>query len=181
LRNSIVADDYAMSTGIYGNKYLIPFLFEEGMGDAAMEILFNRRHTSFGTMMDDGATSVWEVLEMHHVETDRSHGISSYNHPMHAGFAYVYYAYLGGIQPAEPGFKTFVVKPITSRVLITLRLRMSVNTERSKCKLIKQIGDMHMLSKSLQIRMRFCRSKKALRLLPNRALRQFVMRMTPVA
>ncbi|MBO5842104.1 MAG: hypothetical protein J6R46_03810, partial [Clostridia bacterium] len=28
-----------------------------------------------------------------------------------AGFAYIYYAYLGGIQPAEPGFKTFVVKP----------------------------------------------------------------------
>ncbi len=111
LRNSIVADDYAMSTGIYGNKYLIPLLFEEGMGDAAMEILFNRRHTSFGTMMDDGATSVWESLDMHHVETDRTKGVASYNHPMHAGFAYIYYAYLGGIRPAEPGFKTFVIQP----------------------------------------------------------------------
>ena len=100
-----------MSTGIYGNKYLIPLLFEEGMGDAAMEILFNRRHTSFGTMMDDGATSVWEALDMRHVDTDRTKGIASYNHPMHAGFAYIYYAYLGGLQPAEPGFKTFVVKP----------------------------------------------------------------------
>ena len=76
-----------------------------------MEILFNRRHTSFGTMMDDGATSVWEVLEMRHVEPDRSKTVSSYNHPMHSGFAYIYYAYLGGLQPAEPGFKTFVVKP----------------------------------------------------------------------
>ena len=111
LKNSIIADDYAMSTGIYGNKYLIPLLFEEGMGDMAMEILFNRRHTSFGTMMDDGATSVWEALDMHHVETDRTKGVASYNHPMHAGFAYIYYAYLGGLQPAEPGLKTFVVKP----------------------------------------------------------------------
>lgn len=111
LRDCIIADDYAMSTGIYGNKYLIPLLFEEGMGDAAMEILFNRRHTSFGTMMDDGATSVWEVLEMHRIERDTGKPVSSYNHPMHAGFAYIYYAYLGGIQPAEPGFKTFVIKP----------------------------------------------------------------------
>ena len=111
LHDSIVADDYAMCTGIYGNKYLIPLLFEEGMGDAAMEILFNRRHTSFGTMMDDGATSVWEALDMRHVDTDRTKGIASYNHPMHAGFAYIYYAYLGGLQPADPGFKTFVVKP----------------------------------------------------------------------
>ena len=111
LQNSIVQDDYAMSTGIYGNKYLIPLLFEEGMGDMAMEILFNRRHTSFGTMMDDGGTSVWEQLDMHHVETDRSMVVPSYNHPMHSGFAYFYYAYLGGLQPAEPGFKTFVVKP----------------------------------------------------------------------
>ena len=111
LRDRIIAEDYAMSTGIYGNKYLIPLLFEEGMGDMAMEILFNRRHTSFGTMMDDHGTSVWERLDMHHIETDRSTGISSYNHPMHSGFAYIYYAYLGGLQPAEPGFKTFVVKP----------------------------------------------------------------------
>lgn len=111
LRTSIIEDDYAMSTGIYGNKYLIPLLFEEGMGDMAMEILFNRRHTSFGTMMDDNATSLWEVLEMKHVETDRSKAVSSYNHPMHSGFAYFYYAYLGGIRPAEPGFKTFIIKP----------------------------------------------------------------------
>lgn len=111
LHDSIIDEDYAMSTGIYGNKYLIPLLFEEGMGDAAMEILFNRRHTSFGTMMDDNATSVWEQLEMHQIEADRSHVVPSYNHPMHSGFAYIYYAYLGGLQPAEPGFKTFVVKP----------------------------------------------------------------------
>ncbi len=111
LRQSIINDDYAMSTGIYGNKYLIPLLFEEGMGDQAMEILFNRRHVSFGTMMDDGATSLWECLEMRGIDPDRTKGISSYNHPMHSGFAYFYYAYLGGLRPAEPGFKTFVVKP----------------------------------------------------------------------
>ena len=111
LRESIIRDDYAMSTGIYGNKYLIPLLLEEGMGDMAMEILFNRRHFSFGTMMDDNGTSLWEVLEMHHIEPNKNRAVSSYNHPMHSGFAYIYYAYLGGLRPAEPGFKTFVVKP----------------------------------------------------------------------
>ena len=59
----IRSDDYEMPTAIYANKYLVPLLVKEGYGDIAFEFLFNRRHYSFSTMMDDGATSVWEGLD----------------------------------------------------------------------------------------------------------------------
>ncbi len=103
-------DDYAMSTGIYCNKYLVPALCEAGQGDVAMKFLFNRDHDSFGTMMDKGATSLWECLE-HDFTMPREVGTASYNHPMHSGFAYFLYAYVGGIKPLTPGFATFEVSP----------------------------------------------------------------------
>ncbi len=103
-------DNYAMSTGIYGNKYLIPALSIEGYGDIALKYMFNRGFHSFGTILDKGATSLWECLE-HDFTMPREVGTASYNHPMHAGFAYFLYAYVGGIKPLTPGFATFEVSP----------------------------------------------------------------------
>lgn len=103
-------DDYAMPTGIYCNKYLVPVLCDAGQGDIAMKYLFNREHDSFGTMMDKGATSLWECPE-HDFSQPREKGSSSYNHPMHSGFAYFLYAHVAGIKPTTPGFKTFTVAP----------------------------------------------------------------------
>lgn len=109
----IEADDYAMSTGIYGNKYLIPALSENGYGDMALKFMFTRDHISFGTMMDDGATSLWECLELKGIGHPREQGVSSYNHPMHSGFAYFLYAHVAGIRPLKPGFAEFEIAPCT--------------------------------------------------------------------
>lgn len=111
LVNMIKDDDYEMSTGIYGNKYLLPVLFEEGYGDVAMKIMFTREHTSFGTMLDDDATSLWECLEMKNIGMPYEVSTSSYNHPMHSGFAYCLYSDIGGITPLSPGFADFEIRP----------------------------------------------------------------------
>lgn len=105
----IVDDKFVMTTGIYGNKYLIPMLFENGLGDDAMRIMFGRTFHDFGTMIDDGATSLWECLEMKLVGMEGL--VPSFNHPMHSGFAYMYYAQLAGIKPLKPGFAEFEVRP----------------------------------------------------------------------
>jgi alpha-L-rhamnosidase len=60
-------------------------------------------------MMDDGATSLWEQLEIKAV--DEKIIVPSYNHPMHSGFAYFYYAHLAGIKPTSAGFETFEISP----------------------------------------------------------------------
>ncbi|MBQ3870352.1 MAG: family 78 glycoside hydrolase catalytic domain [Clostridia bacterium] len=101
---------YIMTTGIYGNKYLIPMLFETGHGDVAMKVMFGRTFHDFGTMLDDGATSLWECLEMENVGM-KNRFVASYNHPMHSGFAYMYYAELAGIKPVKPGFAEFEISP----------------------------------------------------------------------
>ncbi|MBP1587991.1 MAG: family 78 glycoside hydrolase catalytic domain [Clostridia bacterium] len=107
----LASDGFRMHTGIYGNKYLIPVLFDEKLGDEAMKYLFGRDATSFGTMLDDNGTSLWEDLGLNFREPDRSVGVASYNHPMHGGVLYVYYEHIAGIKPVEPGFRRFAVKP----------------------------------------------------------------------
>ena len=105
----IVDDKYVMTTGIYGNKYLLPMLYETGLGEDAVKIMFGRTFYDFGTMLDDGATSLWECLEMKSVGMKGL--VASYDHPMHSGFAYMFYAQLAGIKPTEPGFKSFEISP----------------------------------------------------------------------
>ena len=110
LLNGLEKDEYAMYTGIYANKYLVPVLFENGVGDVALRFLFNREKISFGTLMDDGATSIWEDLEL--CSNQPSHKSSaSYNHPMHGGFLYFCYMNLAGFVPTLPGFATFDFAP----------------------------------------------------------------------
>jgi len=104
-------DNFAMYTGIYANKYTVPALSKLGYADTAMKFLFNRDAFSFGTMLDDNATSMWECPDMHFVETNRNVNVASYNHPMHGGFMLAYYENIAGIEPIEPGFRKFKVEP----------------------------------------------------------------------
>lgn len=110
LAKSIKDEDFELHTGIHANKYLIPALCEEDLGDMALQVLFTPDHPSFHTMMEDGATSVWECYDIKSV-MPRELSVSSYNHPMHTGFAYFYYAHIAGITPIAPGFARFAIKP----------------------------------------------------------------------
>ena len=111
LVSMIKEEDYELHTGIYANKYLIPALCEGGYGDMALDVLFTTKHPSFRTMMDDDATSVWECYDMSKIMR-REWPVSSYNHPMHGGFAYFYYAHIAGITPITPAFSRFAIKPV---------------------------------------------------------------------
>ena len=102
---------WEMSTGIYANKYLIPAMLELGLGEEAAHVLYGRDHSSFGTMMDDRATSLWEQADMRFIEDRPVGSVSSYNHPMHGGYLYAVYTHLAGIRPGTPGFGTVRFDP----------------------------------------------------------------------
>lgn len=104
-------DDYEAPTGIYANKYLVPVLTEAGYGDMALKYLFHERHRNFGTMLDEGATTILEVPDIYQVLKDRNVGAVSHNHPMHGGFLYYCITHLSGIKPLTPGFGKFAFRP----------------------------------------------------------------------
>lgn len=124
LVKQIEAENFEMSTGIYGNKYLVPALLDAGYGDTAFRFLFNPDFISFGQMLDQGATSIWEALYMHEVETDRNFRTSSYNHPMHGGFLYTCMTHIAGIRPLKAGFEQFAFKPCLTSLTDTVDMTM---------------------------------------------------------
>lgn len=122
----IEEDNYEMSTGIYGNKYLTAALLEAGAAETAFRFLFNRNFPSFGTMLDGGATTIWEAPYMHGIEYDRNFFVSSYNHPMHGGFLYTCITHIAGITPLRPGFAAFSFKPCLTA--LTKDVSLSLDT-----------------------------------------------------
>ena len=101
-----------MPTGIYGNKVLVEALATNGLQDLIPEILFNRRHGSFATMLDRGATTLWEGFDQFGIGDPPDVRVRSYSHPMQGGFLSFLYERVAGIRPLSPGYETFEIAPI---------------------------------------------------------------------
>lgn len=98
-----------MATGNMGTKALVEVLCRAGEDDLAYELMVQRTSPSFGYMLDQGATSIWERWE-----ADRDNNImNSRNQPMLAASAVWFYKYLGGIRLAKDsaGGDRLVIEP----------------------------------------------------------------------
>lgn len=85
------------------------YKFEALLADrkAFTPVVFNRVADDWGFMLEQGATSFWETIKG---EADFD-GAGSLCHGWSALPAYLYQAYLLGVRPVTPGFKTFEVDP----------------------------------------------------------------------
>ena len=98
---------YRLSTGNITTKYLLDMLAKHGYADTAWKLLSREEYPSWGYMIANGATTVWERFE-HKFGS----GMNSHNHPMYAAVGYFMYAHLLGIRPLSAGFSHFTVDPI---------------------------------------------------------------------
>ena len=89
-------------------------LTEHGHVDVAYKIAAQSTYPSWGFMLKNGATTLWERWEFLTGDAMNSH-----NHPMMGSIGSWFYKYLLGIVPesAHPGFEEFVIKPYIPREL----------------------------------------------------------------
>jgi alpha-L-rhamnosidase len=87
--------------GIIGNKAFWPALTDYGYGDRAYAAANKTGDPSFGYIISQGATTLWEGLS----------GARSHNHAFFGTIDQWFYEYLAGLKPAAPGFKRISVKP----------------------------------------------------------------------
>lgn len=95
-----------LSTGIYGTRILLEQLSRNGRGDVAFALANRKTFPSWGWMLENDATTLWE----HWAGSDDTF---SNSHPMFGSISGWFFRWLGGIQPADDavGFDHIVIRP----------------------------------------------------------------------
>ena len=107
LRRAVVEQsDCHVDTGIVGTRYLFDVLTENGMAEIAYKVATQRSYPSWGHMVEEGATTVWERWEKL-----EGQGMNSHNHIMLGSIDAWYYRVIAGLGLTEPGWKRVRIKP----------------------------------------------------------------------
>ena len=97
-----------VSTGVVGIQQLMRTLTDRGRGDLALKIATNDTYPSWGYMVRNGATTIWELWNGNTADPAMNSG----NHVMLLGDLILWeYEYLGGIRALEPGYSKIQLKP----------------------------------------------------------------------
>ena len=104
----IVVHGKHLNTGIVGTRYILDVLVEQGYAELAYQLVTETTYPSWGYMLKEGATTLWERWEY---LTDV--GMNSQNHIMLGSVDAWFYRFLGGIQidPSVPGWQKIIIKP----------------------------------------------------------------------
>jgi alpha-L-rhamnosidase len=107
LAQDILKRGLHLSTGFLGTGYLNPVLSSNGYHALAWELAKQTTYPSWGYMVKQGATTVWELWN-----SDKAGpGMNSRNHFCLGAVGEWYYESLAGIGPEQPGFQTLHIAP----------------------------------------------------------------------
>ena len=103
LLDEIQNTDKHLDVGFHGMKYLLSALLENDLVELGYQMITRLDYPSFGYMIEQGATTLWEDWE----------GELSQNHHAFSDVSNFFYQGLAGIRldPKSPGFKSFILKP----------------------------------------------------------------------
>ncbi|MFI1772403.1 glycoside hydrolase family 78 protein [Thalassobellus citreus] len=99
-----------VSTGVVGIQFLMRTLTDFGRGDLAYKLASNKTYPSWGYMVENGATTIWELWNGNTANPK----MNSQNHVMLLGDLMIwYYENMAGIKSSSkyPGFKQIIMKP----------------------------------------------------------------------
>jgi len=98
-----------ISTGVIGTQWLMRGLSDNGRADLAYKLASNTDYPSWGYMVKQGATTIWELWN----GSTADPAMNSQNHVMLLGDLITWcFEDLGGIAPGAPGFKKIRMKPV---------------------------------------------------------------------
>ena len=97
-----------ISTGVIGTQWLMRGLTQNGRADVAYKIASNTDYPSWGYMVENGATTIWELWNGNTANPE----MNSANHVMLLGDLVIwYYEHLAGIKSREKAFKVIEMNP----------------------------------------------------------------------
>lgn len=112
LINNIRAYDDHITTGFLGAPYINHVLTRYGQLDVAYELLLQDTYPSWLYPVKKGATTIWE--RWNGIKPDGSFqyaSMNSFNHYAYGAIGEWMYTIIAGINPKEPGYRDFIIKP----------------------------------------------------------------------
>ena len=109
LAKDVEKHDYHLTTGNLCTKYLLEVLTEKGYAEVAYKIATQTTYPSWGFMLSNGATTLWERWE--HAT---GNAMNSHNHPMMGSVGSWFYRYVLGVTAdiQYPAFEQFNIRPV---------------------------------------------------------------------
>ena len=123
LKQNFADHDGCLQTGFLGTSILMTTLTEYGLSDVAYDLLFQRKNPSWLYSVDQGATTIWERWNSYTLEDGMGpQGMNSFNHYAYGSVCQWIWECAAGIaaDPAQPGFKHIVMKPVADKRLGSL-------------------------------------------------------------
>ena len=97
-----------LATGILGTKYVFGVLVEAGRSDLAYTVSLQKDYPSWGYMIENGATTLWELWKL-----ETGGGMNSHNHQMFGSIMDWFFGHVAGLGPLpEPGYRQFIIAPV---------------------------------------------------------------------
>jgi alpha-L-rhamnosidase len=118
LVKDIHAHDDHLTTGNLCTRFIFDVLTDQGQAELAFRLATQTTYPSWGYMLENGATTVWERWEK-----ATGGGMNSHNHPMYAAVDAWLYRAAGGLQPDDSlevegaAFERFRVYPVLAGLL----------------------------------------------------------------
>lgn len=106
MHEAVVEAGYKLTTGNLNTKYLIEMLSDYGYVDEAWRIMTREEYPSYGFMIQNGATTIWERFEL-----KRTTNMNSHDHPMYGAVDAWMYSRIVGIRPVEKAWERILIKP----------------------------------------------------------------------
>ena len=133
----LVNNGYRFTTGNLGTRYLFDMLAKYGYENEAWELITRQSYPSYGYMIQNEATTIWERFEL-----KLDPGMNSHNHPMYGAVDYWLYAYIAGIRPLSPGFEEFAVEPCYPKKLLSASAVVDTVRGDISVRWIRQYGEL---------------------------------------
>jgi len=133
MRDDLVKNNYKITTGNLCTRYLFDMLAEYGYIDDAYILITREEYPSYGFMIQNEATTVWERFEF-----KKDPGMNSHNHPMYGAVGYWFYAYLCGIKILSP--ERVIIKPCMPSQLLSAQAAVDTVRGDISVRWVKRFG-----------------------------------------
>ena len=139
MRDNLVQNDYRFTTGNLCTRYLLDMLAEYGYIDEAYELMTREAYPSFGFMLQQEATTIWERFEL-----KKNPGMNSHNHPMYGAAGSWLYTALAGIRPTGAGFSAVDICPRIPGKLMSAQAVVDTIRGPLSVRWVRRYGGIHL-------------------------------------